>query len=112
MTYVGRGLPQPTTVKKAIRWPVAISVDVSGSGFGHHAAEMRDVSRTGCLIELQCKFARNDFVMVTLPTFGPFGALVVWSDGLETGLKFQTAISLVVLEHIAGLHRRGGTVDF
>lgn len=112
MTYVSRGPPQPATAKKAVRWPVAIPITASGSGLGHHAAELWDLSRTGCLIQIQCKFAPNDLVLITMPSFGPRGARVVWSSGVETGLRFLDPLSLTVLETIATRHRREGSIDF
>lgn len=112
MSYFGQRLRQPTIDRKAIRWPVAIPVTVSGSCIGHYAAEVRDVSRTGCLIEMQCKFGRNDLVLITIPSLGPLATRVVWSNGLETGVKFNRPLSLSVLEMVAGRHGREGDVDF
>lgn len=59
---------------------------------------VRDLSATGCKVELVESVAARDHVVARLPGLEPLGATVIWSDERCAGLQFNRPIHPAVLD--------------
>lgn len=64
---------------------------------------MTDVSALGCRIRTAGRYNPGDFLMVSVPSFGPFGAFVVWARDGEVGLRFVRPLHRAVVQHVRQL---------
>ena len=94
---------------KAQRWErrrlhrraAASPVILSGSSLGkRRSAVMTDISMLGCGVIAPGRYHRGDFVMISAPSFGPFGAIVTWAAQGKVGLSFIRPVHNAVIDHI------------
>lgn len=107
-------LPEPVRRLRMapMSWPVSIVAQLCSSGMRRRPVEVVSISRIGCRALAGCRFTREEFVSLLLPTFGAMGARVVASDGNCAELRFEAKIGASTLELLLERHRRSGDVRF
>jgi hypothetical protein len=99
--------PRPPHVfdrRRLIRHQVDIAADLSGSILPRRRKViMKDINAFGCRIETAGRLNLRDFVMVSVPSFGPFGAFVVWQVEDQIGLEFRRPLDAAVVTHVTRL---------
>ena len=100
----------PESLRNGPRRLVAIAASLSSTAHGRIACRVDNLSRAGCRVLVQCRFAAETFLSLTFPGRSPLGARVVWSDGLRCGLEFINPLHIAVLDDLLGLFQRGPEV--
>jgi hypothetical protein len=86
--------------RKYERGDVDIPVDIREHGAGRHKGRLTDLSRSGCRISCPVLILENRIVSITLPTFAPFEAKVVWKQGDDYGCSFHQPLHEAICDHI------------
>ncbi len=97
----GRGeMAYMVEARKYQRGDVDIHIDIREHGGGRHKARLTDLSRSGCRISCPVLIPENRVVSITLPTFAPFEAEVVWKIGDDYGCSFHHELHEAIYDHI------------
>lgn len=93
--------------RRLLRWSVDIGADISGSILPRsRKVIMTEISAIGCRIVTAGRFNPGDFVMVSVPSFGPFGATVIWHADGKVGLAFARPLHAAVVAHVRRLRTK------
>ncbi|WP_174297910.1 PilZ domain-containing protein [Sphingomonas bacterium] len=99
--------PRPVeAMRVAPRRVVSIEVRLVSSALGYVRAEVVDISRVGCCVEVNCRLPTDGFVMIRLPGLEPIGARVAWSRSVEGGLAFHRPLGAAILDRLIAQHPR------
>ncbi|WP_375381966.1 PilZ domain-containing protein [uncultured Sphingomonas sp.] len=96
----------PERLRSGPRRLVAVAVLLSSTAHGQNLCRVDNLSRSGCRVLIQCRFATETFLTLTFPGRSPLGARVIWSDGLRCGLEFLHPLHVGVLDDLLRLFQR------
>jgi hypothetical protein len=86
--------------RKYRRGDVDILIDIREHGGGRHKGRLMDLSRSGCRISCPVLIVQNRIISITLPTFAPFEAEVVWKLNDDYGCSFHQELHEAIYDHI------------
>lgn len=93
--------PRPADAfRQAPRRPVAMPVRLSSSAMKPLRAQVSNISRMGCRLEVRCRFAPGIRLLVTFPSLAPLSAQVIWSRERQAGVQFSRAIAAGLLDQL------------
>lgn len=101
----------PEAMRQAPRRLLSAPATVSSSADGRMACRVDNLSRAGCRIHIQCRFAVGTYFSLTFPDRQPIGCRVAWSDGLRCGLEFLTPLHVAVLDDLLALFPRPAVTE-
>ena len=86
------------------RYIVDVAAYLSGSILRRRRkAVVKDLSIFGCRVTTAGRFNPGDFVMLLVPSFGPFGARIAWAADGDVGLEFVHALDPAVVTKIVAM---------
>lgn len=88
--------------RRTLRIPVSASL--RGVAVDRMPATITDISCDGCQVRFASYLAPNTYVVLTIPSFAPLGATVVWTDGDAIGLQFAEPLHAAIVDHIARVY--------
>ncbi len=83
------GVAEAAEVRSAPRRPLRLAVATDGSA---GAIVLRNLSRTGMMIECRTALERGELIEIAIPEIGMRSATVRWSDGALYGCHFDEPI--------------------
>jgi hypothetical protein len=86
--------------RKHKRGDVDIMIDIREHGGGRHKGRLTDLSQSGCRINCPVLIMEQRIISITLPTFAPFEAEVVWKQGDDYGCSFHQPLHEAIYDHI------------
>ncbi len=86
--------------RKYRRGDVDIMIDIREHGGGRHKGRLTDLSQSGCRINCPVLIVQHRIVSITLPSFAPFEAEVIWKQGDDYGCSFHQGLHEAVYDHI------------
>ncbi|MGL5839080.1 MAG: PilZ domain-containing protein [Sphingorhabdus sp.] len=86
--------------RKYSRGDVDIMIDIREHGGGRHKGRLTDLSQSGCRINCPVLIMEHRIISITLPSFAPFEAEIIWKQGDEYGCSFHQGLHEAVFEHI------------
>ena len=89
--------------RRTLRIPVSASL--RGVSVDRSSATITDISPHGCQVKVMAYLEVDSYVVLTVPSFAPFGATVVWSDADAVGLQFAEPLHPAIVDHIAKVYR-------
>jgi hypothetical protein len=72
---------------------------------------LKDISASGCRVEMMEPAAVGDPVIARLPQLEPLGSRVCWAEGTTTGLQFLTTMHPAVFDMLLTRLANGETVE-
>ena len=91
-----------TDLRRSARTPVRIVAQLKEMGMSRTAIEVIDISIQGCRAFCSASLLPGYHIVLTLPTFAPFGATVIWVRDGQIGLEFNRPLHPSIVSHIAG----------
>jgi hypothetical protein len=99
-------LRSPKSARVAPRRLVSIPVVVVSSAVKRSPAKITNLSRMGCRVEIGCRFALGEFLLLSLPDNLLLSSNVIWSSGTASGVKFRATLNAAVLDKLLAKHPR------
>lgn len=95
-------------LRKTMRYPVTIDAALRSSAIGNLKVQLTDISEHGCQCKKLARLCVGTYLTLVMPNMAPFGAVVVWVDFDNIGLKFSSKMHCSVVEHIVALSAASG----
>lgn len=90
--------------RRVHRYVVDVAASLSGSSLSkRRKAMLADISLFGCRVKTAGRFYPGDFLMISVPSFGPFGAEIVWATEGVFGVEFVRPLHRAVVQHVLSL---------
>ena len=90
--------------RRLYRFAVDIAAVLSGSILPKRRdALLTDVSPLGCQVRVTGRFNPRDFLMVSVPSFSPFGVTVIWTEEGVFGVEFVQPLAAAVVQRMRQL---------
>jgi hypothetical protein len=100
--YIDPRLPESR--RSAPRRLVSIPVTVSSSALKAVPAELTNISRLGCRVEVNGNLALGEVMLISLPTPLILAARVIWSESMAAGFKFADPVGIGVLDRLIEMY--------
>ena len=86
------------------RYAADIAAVLSGSILPkRREALLTDINAFGCRVRVTGRFNPRDFLMVSVASFSPFGARVIWTEEGVFGVEFVQPLAAAVVQRMRQL---------
>lgn len=82
------------------RGDVHIVAQVREKGYGHHQANVADLSRAGCRVLTPMYLNPNNSIFITIPGYTALEAKIMWHERDEYGCRFIQELHEAIFDHI------------
>jgi hypothetical protein len=88
-----------------VRREVNIRATLGGSIVRRMPVCICDISGVGCRISARWRLNPGDVLTLSVPSFGPFGGTVIWTEGYCIGFEFNQPLHPAVVRTITGMSK-------
>jgi hypothetical protein len=90
-------------MRVAARRPVRLAASIRSGGGDMIEVEMSDISESGCQIRKTSLLEEGTELLLTIPSFTSFAAVIVWAEEMSMGVRFDKRLHPMILERVLSL---------